>query len=168
MNESWECKDRSVTSLIYLCSKNMQEKQFILQCDSNIDALIYIVHQTSVVDTDGIEMCFILQQCLKQLTSRIYQKIISYTNISKYKNVSLQIHIIPLHIRVVRNKKPTYFHFFALKTDNALFCHQDIPTIHNGYCVSNGVDYAKKNYVLSTFCQHSHLNKEPGNNRFLH
>ena len=33
-------------------------------------------------------------------------------------------------------------------TDNALFCHRDIPTIHNGYCVSNAVDYAKKNYVL--------------------
>ena len=42
---------------------------------------------------------------------------------------------------VVRNKKPTYFHFFALKTDTSLFCHQDIPTLHNGYCVSNAVDY---------------------------
>jgi len=25
-----------------------------------------------------------------------------------------------------------------------------IPTIHNGYCVSNAVDYAKKNDVLPT------------------
>jgi len=38
-------------------------------------------------------------------------KLISY----KYFNISLQIYII-----VVRNKKPTYFHFFALKTDNSL------------------------------------------------
>ena len=40
--------------------------------------------------------------------------------------------------------------FFALKTDNSLFCHRDIPTLHNGYCVSNTVDYAKKNDVLPT------------------
>jgi len=47
-------------------------------------------------------------------------------------------------------EKPTYINFFALKTDNSLFCHLDIPTIHNGYCVSNAVDYAKKNDVLPT------------------
>jgi len=39
---------------------------------------------------------------------------------------------------------------FALKTDNSFFCHRDIPTIHNGYCVSNAVDYAKKINVLPT------------------
>ena len=50
-------------------------------------------------------------------------------------------------------KKTTYFHLFALKTDNSLFCHRDIPTIHNGYCVSNAVDYAKKNDVFQRFCQ---------------
>jgi len=27
--------------------------------------------------------------------------------------------------------KPIYFHLFALKTDNLLFGHLDIPTIHN-------------------------------------
>ena len=59
-----------------------------------------------------------------------------------------------LYIIVFRNKNnPTYFHFFALKTDNLLFCHRDIPTIHNGYCVSNTVDYAKKNDVLPTICK---------------
>jgi len=52
-------------------------------------------------------------------------------------------------------KKTTYFHFFALKTDNSLFCHRDIPSIHNGYCDSNAVDYAKKNDVLPTICQSS-------------
>ena len=61
-------------------------------------------------------------------------KIISY----KIVQISLQI-----FIKVVRNTKNTYFHFFALKTDNSLFCHRDNPTIHNGYCVSNAVDYAK-------------------------
>ena len=56
-----------------------------------------------------------------------------------------------MYIIVVRNKKiPTYFQLFALKTDNSLFCHRDIPTIHNGYCVSNAVDYSKKNHVLPT------------------
>ena len=50
---------------------------------------------------------------------------------------------------VVRNKKT----FFALKTDNSLFCHLDITTIQNSYCVSNAVDYAKKNDVLPTICQ---------------
>ena len=39
---------------------------------------------------------------------------------------------------------------FCFETDNSLFCHRDIPTIHNGYCVSNAVDYAKKNDVLLT------------------
>ena len=47
-------------------------------------------------------------------------------------------------------KKTTYFHDFFLKTDTPLFCHRDIPTIHNGYCVSKAVDYAKRNYVLPT------------------
>jgi len=50
-------------------------------------------------------------------------------------------------------RRVTYFQFFALKTDNSPFCHQDIPTIQNGNCVSNAVDYAKKNDVLPTICQ---------------
>jgi len=70
-------------------------------------------------------------------------KIISYI----FFEIFLQINII-----IVRNKKPTYFHLFALKTDNSLFCHRDIPTIHNGYCVSNAVDNAKKNDVSPTIC----------------
>jgi len=56
----------------------------------------------------------------------------------------------------VRNKKTTYFHCFALKTDNSLFCHRDIHTIHNAYCVSNAVDYAKKTMFYQRVCQ---LNK---------
>ena len=72
-------------------------------------------------------------------------KIISYIFFFK---ISLQIYLI-----VVRNIKPTYFHFFTLKTENSLFCHRDIPTIHDGYCVSNAVDYAKKNDALPTICQ---------------
>ena len=55
-----------------------------------------------------------------------------------------------LTVVVVRNKKTYIFSLFALKTDKSFFCHRDIPTIHNGYCVSNTVDYAKKNYVLPT------------------
>jgi len=45
------------------------------------------------------------------------------------------------------------FTFFAFKTDMSLFRQRDIPTIHNGYCVSNAVDYAKKNDVLPRICQ---------------
>jgi len=56
-------------------------------------------------------------------------------------------------LKWAKNKKPTSFHFFALKTDNLLFCHRDIPTIQNGYCVSNAVDYAKKKDVLLTIYQ---------------
>jgi len=48
------------------------------------------------------------------------------------------------------NQNMGYLHFFALKTDNLLFWHWDSPTIHNGYCVSNAVDYAKKDDVLLT------------------
>jgi len=59
-----------------------------------------------------------------------------------------------MYIIFVRNQtngqKPTYFHFVALKTDSSLFCHQDISTTHNGYCVSNAVDYAKKNDIIQT------------------
>ena len=66
----------------------------------------------------------------------------------------------------VRNiKKTTYVHVFALKTDNSLFCHRDIPTIHNGYCFSNVVDYAKKNDVLPTILSTEFM---VSNNRFLH
>ena len=73
----------------------------------------------------------------------------------KYFKISLQIYII-----VVR-KNPTYF---ALKTDNSLFCHH-FPTIHNGYCVSNAVDYAKKNDGLPTILSTEFV---VSNNRFLH
>ena len=39
----------------------------------------------------------------------------------------------------------------CMKTEvNQLSVPWDIPTIHNGYCVSNAVDYAKKNDVLPT------------------
>jgi len=70
-----------------------------------------------------------------------------------------------MYIIVVRNKKPTYFTFFALKIDNSLFSHRDIPTIHNAYCVSNAVDYAKKNDVLPTILSTEYV---VSNNRFLH
>jgi len=43
--------------------------------------------------------------------------------------------------------KTYIFSLLALKTDNSLFCHQYIPSIHNGYCISNAVDYAKQNDV---------------------
>jgi len=56
-----------------------------------------------------------------------------------------------MYIIVVRNKKTTYFHFLALKTDKSTFCHRDIPTIHNGYCVKNAVDYAKKTMFYQRF-----------------
>jgi len=69
-----------------------------------------------------------------------YKSILKNISYNFFK-ISLQIYII-----VVRN-------FLALKTGTSLFCHQDIPTIHNGYCVSNAVDYAQKNDVLPTICQ---------------
>ena len=62
-------------------------------------------------------------------------------------------------------KKNTFFHFLALKTDMSLFCHRDIFTIHNGYCVSNVVDYAKKNDVLPTILSTEFV---VSNNKFLH
>jgi len=34
-----------------------------------------------------------------------------------------------------------------------IFCHRDVPTIHKSYCVSNPVDYAKKNDVYQRLCQ---------------
>jgi len=61
-----------------------------------------------------------------------------------YFKISLQIYII-----FVRNNKTYIFLFFALKTDNSHFCQRDIPTIYNGYCVSNAVDYAKTNDVFT-------------------
>ena len=54
-------------------------------------------------------------------------------------------------VRNLKNRlKPAYFHHFALKTDNSRFCHWDITPIHNGYYVSNAVNYAKKNDMLPT------------------
>ena len=85
-----------------------------------------------------IDFYFSCAYCLKAADLQNKLKFISY----KYFKISLQLYII-----VVRNKKPR---FFALKTDNSLFCRRDIPTIHNGYCVSNAVDYGKINDVLPT------------------
>jgi len=48
---------------------------------------------------------------------------------------------------------PLKHYFIALKTDNLLFSHRDIPTTHNGYCVSIAVNYAKKIDVLPTIFQ---------------
>ena len=62
-------------------------------------------------------------------------KLISY----KLFKISLQI-----YITVVKNKKTYLFSLFCMKTGHSLFCHRDIPTIHNGYCVSTAVDYTKK------------------------
>ena len=96
--------------------------------------LMFYLHSTTCINKLFIST-------LKQLTSRIYLKIISY----KYFKISLQIYI--------------------LKRDNSLFCHRDIPTIHNGYCISNAVDYAKKNDVLPTILS-TELRGQY--NRFLH
>ena len=49
-----------------------------------------------------------------------------------------------VYIVVVGNKKNLHI-FIALKTDNSLFCNQDILSIHNGY--------AKKNDILPTIFQ---------------
>jgi len=74
-------------------------------------------------------------------------KIISYILFK----ISLQIY------KVVRNKIKTYIFsllcFENRHRDNSLFCHREIYTINNGYCVSNAVDYAKKNDVLPTIYQ---------------
>ena len=90
--------------------------------------------------------------CLK--FGNVYIKAAGLQNILmtiSYKNFKIYLQIYKV---VVRNKKtPTYFHCFTLKTDNSLFCHRDIPTIHNGYCVRNAVHYAKKNDVLPTIFQ---------------
>ena len=48
-----------------------------------------------------------------------------------------------------------FIYVFALKKDNSLFCHRDIPTIHNGNCVSNAVDYAKKKDFTNDFSTES-------------
>ena len=70
------------------------------------------------------------------------KELISYT----FFKISLQIYII-----VVRNTK-TYI-FSLVCFENRQFAFRDIPTIHNGYCVSNAVDNAKENDVLPTICQ---------------
>ena len=55
------------------------------------------------------------------------QNILENHKFYKYFKISLHIHII-----VVRNQNNVLNLNIALKTDNSLFCHRDIPTIHNG------------------------------------
>jgi len=90
-----------------------------------------------------------LQCCAPEYTKKIL-----VTNFSKYLFKYIQ--------QFLEIEKPTYFHFFGLKTDNSLFCHRDIPIIHAvdycvtnavDYCVTNAVDYTKKNDVLPMICQ---------------
>jgi len=111
----------------------------------------------NVIHVAIVKNCFYVH--VKAAVLQNILKIISY----KYFKILLQIYLI-----VVRNKKkPTYFHFFALKTDNSLFCQWDIPTtcIHNGFCVSNAVDYATKNDVLPTILSTEFV---VSNNGFIH
>ena len=68
-----------------------------------------------------------------RLKAAVLQNILKITSYNFFK-ISLQIYII-----VVRNKENLHS-----------FCHRVIPTIQNGYCVSNAVDYAKKKDVLPT------------------
>jgi len=95
-----------------------------------------------------------------QLKAADLQNILENHEVQIFQNISSNI-----CNSCYKLKKSTYFHVFALKTDNSLCCHLDIPTRHNGYCVSNTVDYAKKNDVLPTI-----LSTELGvsNNIFLH
>ena len=95
--------------------------------------LVYVI--SSIVITIQID----------RIKAAVFQNILNNHWLQSFLNISLNIYNIIY--------KPIYFHFFALKTDNSLFCYRDIPTIHNGYCVSNAVDYAKKNDVLPTICQ---------------
>jgi len=95
---------------------------YLLAILSIKNAFITIVHANEVI----IKLCYyrkmhvlpipqlraVTGSLLKQLTSRLYWKIISY----KYFIISLQIYII-----VVRNKKTTYFHVFALKKKTIRF-----------------------------------------------
>jgi len=68
-----------------------------------------------------------------------------------YFKISLQIHII-----VVRNQNngenPHILTFFRFENRQFAFLPSGYSyyTIHNVYCVSNAVDYAKKNDVLPT------------------
>jgi len=87
--------------------------------------------------------------------------------------ITIGIHVQALCLDKTRQKiinhhfvyKNTFY--ILMKTDNSLFCHRDIPTIHNGYCVSNAVDYAKKNNVLPTILSTFSL-EGVNNNRFFH
>jgi len=91
-----------------------------------------------------------LQKCIistENLKADVLQNILK-SLVFLFLNISSSIYKVYIEI-----KKPTYFHCFALKTDISLFCHRDIPTIHNDYCVSNAVDYAEKNDALPTICQ---------------
>ena len=87
---------------------------------------------------------------MNSLKAAVLQNILKIISYNFFK-ISLQIYIIV--VRNQNNLQPTYFHFFALKTDISLFCHRDILTIHYRYCVSNAVDYAKKNDILPMICQ---------------
>jgi len=87
------------------------------QCTFPRNLILTFVRVSQSPHSGYVTRCY-----LKQLSSRIYLKIICYN----FFKISLQIYII-----VVRNlKKPTYFLFFALKTDNSLFCHRVILTIY--------------------------------------
>jgi len=75
--------------------------------------------------------------------------------------------IVTRKLLVTNISKCLFKYIIVVRNQNNLhiFCHLDIPTIHKGYCVSNAVDYAKRNDVLPTI-----LSTELGvsNNRFLH
>ena len=99
---------------------------------------------------------FVLKAAVLQ---NILKKIISY----KCFKISLQIYKI-----IVRNKKKYIFSLFCFGNRQFAFLpsgYSYYTYVPNGYCVSNEVDYAKKNYVLPTILSTELMGQY---NRFLH
>ena len=114
------------------------------------------VHRTHMQRFHGAHSVSFFLFFFFNFEQHMFAKIVTYYGFSKkFKAADLQNILKNHQLQIFQNissdiynscqkLKFIYFHFFALKTDNSLFCH------HNGYCVSNAVDYTKKNDVLPT------------------
>ena len=83
---------------------------------------------------------------MTQFKAAVLQNILKIISYHIFK-IYLQIYII-----VVR-KKNYIFSLICFENRQFAFLPSGYPTIHNGYCISNAVDYANKNDVLPTICQ---------------
>jgi len=125
---------------------------YIIIYTINIIYICYYLHHVSrSLTRKGYYFRFCRPVKLIFLKGSVLQNILKKSVVTFFQNISSNIN----YFIFVRNKKNLHIFTFLLWKRTIRFLrsgYKCIPTIHNGYCVSNAVDYGKKNDVYPTLC----------------